>query len=144
MRFCCSYVGGTFSYIYPGGPFCCNYADDCFCCNYVVRSFCSIYAGESFCRKYVGDHFYENYARVSLCWNHAGSIFHSALFRGFLNGGRWGCPPIPWIFLNPSPIKTHTPSWGTPSPHLKMKPPPPTEKQSPPIEKWSLLPENNS
>ena len=132
MRFCCSYVGGTFSYIYPGGPFCCNYADDCFCCNYVVRSFCSIYAGESS----AANMWVTIFKKIMHVWVSVGImqiLFSIVHYAGVpLMGGDGGCPRIAWIFLSPCPIKTHTPSWGTPSPHLKMKSPPPTEKQSPP------------
>ena len=57
----------------------------------------------------------------------------SQVLTGFPIVGRtWGgCPPLCYNFFEKLPIKPDAPPWGTPTPHLKMKPPNPLKHEAP-------------
>ena len=78
LKFYYNYVGGTFCYTYVGGSFCCNDAGDCFCCNLQLEVFAAFMQAKVFMVNIWWISFIE-IVQVGVCYNHAGSIFCSAL-----------------------------------------------------------------
>ena len=74
---------GTFCYFYVGGSFCCNYAGGCFCCNYAVEVSAAFMQVKVSAANIWVTIFIEtvqiSVSARSLCCNHGGSIFYSAL-----------------------------------------------------------------